>query len=395
MIIPKFFPRHHFGRSIGAALACVVFALGASAATQESNARPDQVLWRNNRGVLNTMSGTVTANELDKITITQSSGRERTFESNEVQRVTFGAVPPSYQDGLAYFQREDFENAASMFALAAGDASARPVVQADARLRAVQSLMRHGAQDATAFGAAKAEAQRFLDDFPNNRAVPDARFLQARATRIGGDAAEAAGLFESLFHEASGETPKAGYPAVVSFRAGLGAADAYLAAGETQKAATLFGALEAALPRHLAALDADSPRRLDLLRLQARARLGEGFKLLAEGNTGQAKTFFEGQLRSAEKHDAALRFGAKLGLAEALVSNGDFRAAQLEFAAVSAIDHTDRDNTARALVGLAECALKLSYTNARADAKTWLATVQERYGDTPAVLRAQELLKGL
>ncbi|MEQ1894718.1 MAG: hypothetical protein ABL998_19420, partial [Planctomycetota bacterium] len=135
----------------------------------------------------------------------------------------------------------------------------------------------------------------------------------------------------------------------------------------------------------------NDPLRPLFTSIQSEARLGEGYCLLASGSLSQAKTFFQGQISAAEKQ-AARRFGARLGLGEALLAEGSARAAQLEFAQVSAIDHTDQDRTARALVGLAESALAL---NAKNDAKLWLEAVRSQHGDTPAALRAQELLQKL
>ena len=93
--------------------------------------------------------------------------------------------------------------------------------------------------------------------------------------------------------------------------------------------------------------------------------------------------------------NAPLRHGARLGLAEALLAEGKVREAQIQFAQVSAIDHTDRDRVARALVGLAQCSLKLSDKNANQKAKRSLETVRDHYGDTPSVLQAQVLLQTL
>jgi TolA-binding protein len=75
-----------------------------------------------------------------------------------------------------------------------------------------------------------------------------------------------------------------------------------------------------------------------------------------------------------------------------LLAEGNARAAQLEFAQVSALDHTNEQRAARALLGLAESALALGAKN---DAKTWLEALQAQHGDTPAVLKAQELQKTL
>ena len=62
---------------------------------------------------------------------------------------------------------------------------------------------------------------------------------------------------------------------------------------------------------------------------------------------------------------------------------------------MSALDFTDRDRASKALVGLAESALKLSDTDSKADVRLWLETVVREYGDTPSVLKANELLKSI
>ena len=118
--------------------------------------------------------------------------------------------------------------------------------------------------------------------------------------------------------------------------------------------------------------------------------------MLASDNASQAMNFFRAQLANAGSDaPAALRFGARLGLAEALLSSDKVREAQIEFARVAALDHTDRDNVARALVGQARCALQTSDSGARANARAWLETVTSQYGDTPSVLSAQEILESL
>jgi TolA-binding protein len=88
----------------------------------------------------------------------------------------------------------------------------------------------------------------------------------------------------------------------------------------------------------------------------------------------------------------ALRFGATLGLAEALLAEGKAREAQFLFARISALDYTDRDRVARALVRMAEAAKALADPDYKKQAQAWLGDVLERFGDTPWAARARELL---
>jgi len=380
----------HFRTSLAGLALLALVGLGNPALA----AQRDQVLYRNAAGQAKTETGTVVENSLAKVRLDIGS-RERDFDTASVDRVVFGDVPPAFAEGVAYFDRGDYENAAKQYQLAAGDAAARDVVKAAARLRAAESWMKRGASDASAFAQAKSEAEVFLADSPNNRDVPHARALLGRATWLGGDPAGAAEVFRALYQEAQGAEPTPGYSYPICYQSGVFAAQAFLATGDGATARALYNELSGALATLLASLDENDPSRGFLIGLQAKAQLGEGFCLLADGQNAQARTFFQGQLSAAGKANAAQRFGAQLGLAEALLADGNARQAEIEFAQVSAIDYTDRDNVARALVGLAECALQLSDADGRQQAKVWLQTVRDQYGDTPAVLRAQELSQTL
>jgi len=372
-----------------------VLALGALAPTSVAQgSRPDQVMWRNPRGQIKTDTGTIIENTLQKTVIETSSG-QKDRKSDIVESVRFGDVPTNFTDGIAYFDRGDFPNAAAKFKLAAGDPDTpRAVVRAYARLRAAEALMKSGAVDPGAFAQAKAEAETFLADHPNNRDVPKVRMLNARATRLGGDSMAAAELYRSLFMEAAGGAPTEGYGLVHCYRAGLAAAKSFLEAGETTQAKELYGTMESSLPALLAEVDAEDPKRQALEGILSEARLGDGYILLAEGSATQARNTFEGYVRNADLGQPDLIYGAHLGLAEAYLADGNHREAQLEFAFVASMDHLSRDRVARSLVGMAECALKLTaVTTAKTDAKTWLEDVRDHYGDTPSVLRALEMLK--
>jgi thioredoxin-like negative regulator of GroEL len=175
--------------------------------------------------------------------------------------------------------------------------------------------------------------------------------------------------------------------------AGFRSAQAYLEAKNTEKGHELRVALDASLQRVLGLIPADDPERGDLERLADQARLLEGWSLLVSGNATQAQTFFRGQLSlTSASGGAALKHGAELGLAEATLAAGEVRAAQILFARVSALDYVDRDRTARAMLGMARCAKKLSDGDSRADARRWLEAVIADFGDTPAALLAREEL---
>ena len=387
------------GRTIRRRLAAVALAgaaafLGSTAHAAPLQGKPDQVFYRNARGDVRVDSGTITENTLSETVIADADGDEKKRSSDVVVRIVFGRVPAAYADGDAYFQRADFENAAAKFRLVAGDDGASPVIRAASRLRAAETLMELAKTDATAFGEALSEVETFLADHADNRDVPHARTLQARATRMGGDAAAAAGLYKALFEEAGSGTPTEGYPLSVCYAAGVQAAECALESGDTDTAQALFDSITSSLPTVLGNLDEDDVERAPLRAAQSAARLGEGWILLAKEQHSQAVTFFRTQVQqvqNAPAGDAELRFGALLGLGESLLAAGEPREAQLQLAQVSSLDFSSRDRVARALVGLAAASLELPDANARAQAKGWVDTVLDRYADTPAVLAARAL----
>ncbi|MCZ6597928.1 MAG: hypothetical protein O7B99_09840 [Planctomycetota bacterium] len=362
--------------------------------------RSDQVTGRT-RKTANpmTVSGKITENSLTKVEIETDSG-PRSFDSALVERVVFGDVPPAYVEGQRYFDRGDYENSAAKYRLAAGDASARDVVKASARLLAAEALMSQGAMDSGACTRSAAEAGLFLADHPTNREVPRARMIQARATHLSGDPASAAELYRALFREAEGETPTTGYSVYGCSLAGLRGMHAYLASGDVQRSKELNNALDNTLVRVLGNMEEDDKKRNLVLAIQSEARLGEGWRLLAEGRASQARSFFSGQLANVPNTNGgpgspALRDAARLGLAQAHLAGGQVRKAQITFAIVSAVGYASRDHWAEAQVGLADCVLRLNDPDARGQARTWLENVINVYGDTPAVLAAREKLATL
>ena len=359
------------------------------AGSLQAQSGKDQVGWVDKSGRAKTFTGIITENTLER-TVIQVGDTERRVDSDAVTLVSFGAVPPAYGEGVAYFDRSDFSTAAARFQVAATDASASESVKAAARFRAGQAWMRAGAQSSDAFINAVDQLERFVSDNPANRSLPLATYYLGRAKWLGGDPQAAADLLRGLFQNRA----TAGYPAVVCYQAGTVAAQALIAAGDPASAKSLFAEVQPALASHLASLDSTDSQRYKLSNLEADALLGEGFCLLAEDKASQAKSFFSSKLSSAD-HSTALSYGARLGLAESQLTLGETRAAQLDFAKVSALDHSSNDRVARAMLGLAECALKLPDSASNQDAKLLLESIQDQFGDTPSVLRAAELLKSL
>jgi len=377
-------PTHR--RRFAGLLAAAALLVGTAVSAQSSK---DQVSWVDKSGRAKSWSGIVTENSLSQ-TVVQVGERERKVDNASVRAVHFGSVPPAFEEGEAYFDRHDFKAAATRFQVASTDAGASDAVKAAARFRAGAAWMQASATAEDAFTQAADQFERLLADFPADRAAPRASLYLGRAKWLAGDAKASAAILKALFQDRQ----KEGYQPTIAFRAGVLGAQAFVAAGDVKAGKSLFAEVQPALASHLASLDSADSSRFELSHIEADALLGEGFCLLADGKAPQAKSFFSSKLSPSSKA-SALTYGARLGLAEALLAAGETRAAQVEFSTVSALDYTSDDRVARAMLGLAECALKLPDTTSRQDAKLWLQSIQDQFGDTPSVLRARELAKSL
>ncbi len=353
--------------------------------------RLDAISVHNSRGELQTVSGKVLSNTLTEVRV-ERDGKERTYGAGKVQRIVWGEASSHYRDGLKYFERGDFQNAADKFAFAAADSDEREVVKASARRLAGDAQLRLGHTDPTRLPLAQAEYARFRSDFGEGRELPAVLMSQARASLLAGDDAEAAERYHSLFEIGSGDAPAPGYPRMLCMHAGLAAARAATSTGETLVARELYGALDSALRSMLAEASEGTEEHGHLVRLAADAQLGEGFVLIASGQARQALPFFNARVTSANGSDPSLRFGAQLGIGEAHLAQRDYSSARVALASVAALDHTDRDRVARALVRLADCYLNLGTTDSSSQAKRRLTYVVEQYSDTPWARVARETL---
>jgi hypothetical protein len=337
------------------------------------------------RGEAKTVSCVVVDDGLSELSVLLRD-KPRSYDAGQITRVVFGTAPKAYSDAVGYANKGDIENAVRKFRVAADDSDARDAVRAKARFRAASSLMDSAASspENTEWAEVVSEFDRFLSDYPANRLVPKARTKQARAKLLSGEPQLAGELGAAIFGDLDASGTSA-YTSDICFQAGMDAARAFLAAGDAAKARAVYGDVERAASTALTSAEDEAKAGLNDLR--DRALMGEGFVLLAEDKGTQANTFFSGKLRGTLPPSA--RFTARLGFAEALLAQNKFRESQFEFAAVSALDYTSRDNVAQALSGLIRCAENLTDKDSAERIAAWKESILTHYGDTPAALSVQ------
>ncbi len=364
-------------------------------AAPKAATRPDQVFVRRKDGSTVRELGVVVKNEIQNVSV-EAGGKTVQIDSANVVRIHFGDVPPAFVEGSEAFERGDVTAAAAKLLLAAGDASVREVVRAEARWIACQALLSAGASDPAQLIEAANQSATLVREHPLTRQLPLARQLGARANLLAAKYAESAALYRSIFAELQGDQVTPGYERTFCLAQGLAAARATLMAGDTLAGREIYQSLSATLGTALAATPADDPGRVQLQRMLDEATLGEGYAELSAKNTRPALTFFQNKYKALTPESSeTLRMATLMGLGEALLADGKPTEARWLLAEVSALECVDRDRTAQALLRLAECALKTTESNARESARLWLTAIDKNFGDTPYAASAREQLKKL
>ena len=376
------------------AVPALLLAAGLLAAPASSQSgRPDQVTYLS-KNEPTQLSGTLVTATLDEVVL-DVSGSERKFPSERVLKVTLGRVPAAFREATLLESSNDFENAAALFGNVASDSEESEVVRGYARLREAQALFSVGAGDPGAFQRAHDAAARLTQDLPTHRAVPEARMLAGRALYLAGNASGAADALDALYQEAAAGDPPAGYALDLVFGAGIEAARARIAAGDSAAGKQQLEAIEREIPKRVAVLEEDDPQSQRLGRLAELAQLGEGWALLADDKGTPARSFFQSLLDGAGPDQAFLRAGARLGLADALAAGGQHRRAQLEYARVTATAPDDDELVAQATLGLARAGVALGDPRAEETARGLAQSILTEFGRTTALVGARQLLDEL
>ncbi|MEM9800797.1 MAG: hypothetical protein AAGA20_10770 [Planctomycetota bacterium] len=374
-------------RVVAGAAVAVALAASAVAAPQ---VKYDQVFRINERtGKTQAVVCTVQSDGLDRVQVLRRDGRDLSIDPLEIVEIVWGDVPASFSDGTTYASRSDWESAVASFQEAAGDGDAREPVKAIARLHSLEALLAWGVADAARYADAIAEADRFLSDHSASRHVPTVRAHKARAAWLGGDPVAARDGYRALFE--TGKDGADGYSPLETARAALEGARAALAADDKPGAEDLFQRARDAfssIESEDAATSAHAAAGAEV------AALGPAYVKLASGKAGSVRSTFESAAR--DNQTSAGVAAARLGLGHALLETDEPRKAQLEFAWVAGLDHTDDDRRAEALVGLAKAAQAAAGDGADAAAyKATLARVVAQYGSTPAAREAAQLLQSM
>lgn len=372
---------------------------GATAASTEASfalatqdGRPDLVIIRTRRGE-KPIAGTLIEAGLDRVVI-EVDGEEESYDHTKVLRVQLSRLPVTFEDGRKHAKAGRYTEAVAAFTEVA-DSGERSPVRAAALIEAVEAEVASSGTDPAALGRARALADRFVSEHGAHRDLPEARRWQARLAHLAGEYDRAIEGYASLLGELEGSEPSVGYDPILCLEAGLSGAHAALDAGDDGRARDLFASLEETSTAVASALDADDPVAISAEALRERAQLGEGWILLAGGKGTQAQSFFKSRVEGDKLSTAQARFEARIGLARSYEEADELRAAQVEYARVSATAYGARDLVARALLGLSATTLELGDTEARTQARTWLTELLTRFPDTPSARPGRELLATL
>lgn len=348
----------------------------------------------NNRGEVTPLSDTHLVSEtLDEVRYRRgNSDRTETRRAEQVVEIVYGPGSDTYQQGLAALAARDLLQAANLLTAAADEKE--PSWQAPiALLRLAEAQAARGTSH---IPAARATLDRFVQQHGEHRRLPEVLIERGRLAQASGES----GAMEQAVSAVKQLVGQKRAPATWSVRAQIELGHVRLAAGQAVEAR---GAYQAAVS------DAEGSRldlssRVDLLaeldRMVLDARSGTGSALLAAGDLGGARVYFQ-QLQKDGADDKAVQVAALNGLAQADFEEGGgdrLKSAQLGFARASVLGAGAPEQHAKALYFLGRCSLALADANrakraaAKNKAQHYSRIVQSRYPETRWARLARESL---
>ena len=343
----------------------------------------------NSRGEVAPLAGTTILSEtLDTVQFQRlGSSRSESRDTSRVVHVVYGKGSPSYELAHAALEQGDLRNAISQLTTASRETS--PAWMAPHALLELAELQSE--QGADHVNEALATVQRFLEQYPDHRVLPEALLLEARFASALGDRAAADEAVRAVLDLAAAGRITADW----TVRAHLVLGRALLAAGDAKAAGKSFADTEQASSTVRSRLS-DRPDLLAVVdQLALAARSGTGAALLGGGDVAGARAYFE-RLQRDGGGNAAIRAAAANGLAEADFMQNKLKDAQLGFARVAVTAAGTPDEHAKALYYLGRCAEELAQAgaerNGRTAAREYFEEVQKRYPGSDWARLARESL---
>jgi len=287
-----------------------------------------------------TVTGHLVSATLTEVSYSGSDGKETKLAAADAMEVEPAPATDLMRSGERDWVKHDWASAANAFSAAATEGGDAAWLASWAGLRHGEALLAWARADRAKAGEAASAMRSWAEANGDSFWLPRARLTQARALMLAGDGEGA----EKLLTELLTLVFDKGLAKHLEFEINLERCRAFMASRQASVA-------EARL-RDLVTKDppADSPRgvrsRLLTLRGQSQILLGEAIGAVSGAKA--AAEYWEGLARDA-RATTDVRAAALTGLANAAISEGRLRDAQLQLAEVVAVLDASQEVRARAL----------------------------------------------
>ncbi len=306
----------------------------------------------------------------------------------QLLQVEWTEPPEAMELGRAAMARSDTAAAANFFQEAATRSAeaGRKALEQECRFLAARALALGMGSDATKAGAARDALKAFVDVAGKAFRSPEARLLQARATRVAGDAAGSESQLKAIEEAALVE----GWGLIWDARAKLEKAIALVEQAKGTEARVAYQAVSSVVDAAIGS--ASGPDAQELQSMKMLALVGQGETYLKENKVAEAKDFFA-KLANGGGGPTA-RAAALAGEAHAILlqasASGDIKSmrdAQQKAAEAVLLDSASGDTTAKAMFVQGRLLLALGANgesdNYKQRARDYFDSIVRHYGSSP------------
>ncbi|MFH2001156.1 MAG: tetratricopeptide repeat protein [Planctomycetota bacterium] len=372
------------------ALVFLVASLTFLVVTEDLSAQNRDVIVRKDSGKKQAVDKVIS--ETYKEITYKSQSAERTLATDKVKEIIYYDIPDPYRAAQTYLNKGEYENAISSFKLAMEKRTTRSWVKTYSLFQIAKAYQQWGAKDSKKYNDAISNYEELLKQDPETRFYPEVLFNIGDCYSSLKDNAKAIQAFQTLGQEAYDKKLGVLWEAKAKYEK----ANTQLNSGAFDDAERDFrSAMTFAADQAKAAEKVnDNPVLVtELDHLSTMASLRQGTVMIRKNKIKDARRFFDDILSSSSSSRAA-KAGACCGLAECLMTEGDLKEAQIEFAKSKVLYFDIPEESAKATYFLGELCLLLKdrEPNYKKRAKDYFQEVLDYYPDTSWVNKARAKL---
>lgn len=319
----------------------------------------------------------VTAETYQEVRYKKGS-KELRLTADKVGKVTYYDAPQSWENGLTFASKGEYENAINSFKLAMEQKGVRDWIKTYAQLEIAKVYQQWGLSSKEKFSEAVKAYQDLLTQNPETRFYAQVLYNLAKSYAGSGDLAGALKTFDELAQQAYDK--KLGV--IWEARAKFERAVAQLEGGAFDEAVRDLRSAGTFASEQLKSAK-DSNLTQELTRIEGLAKLHQGSVMIKKKKFADATRFFNEIMRD-DANSREVKAGAECGLGECLLAEKKLKEAQYQFARTKVLygDLAEQGAKATYFLGVICLDLKEKEPGYKKRAKEYFTEVVNLYPDS-------------